>query len=100
MQASRCSAVSCCANAVCETHSMVAAVRITRSIGFFLSRLRLGKCCRGSRIGVILLLLNFLDGLYQLAKLDWHVAYRVAPSVCYIVLSVRLMQLILAFRGE
>ncbi|MDE5455187.1 hypothetical protein GWE18_20525 [Bradyrhizobium sp. CSA112] len=36
--------------------------------------------------GVILLLLNFLDGLYKLAKLDWHI-------------PVRLVQLILAFRG-
>jgi hypothetical protein len=24
--------------------------------------------------GIILLVLNFLDGLYKLAKLDWHVA--------------------------
>jgi hypothetical protein len=50
--------------------------------------------------GVILLLLNFLDGLYKLAKLDWHVAYQIAMSLCYFVLSVRLIQLILAFRGE
>ena len=50
--------------------------------------------------GVILLLLNFLDGLYRLAKLDWHVAYQIVMSLCYVVLSVRLVQLILAFRGE
>ena len=50
--------------------------------------------------GVILLVLNFLDGLHKLAKLDWHVAYQVAMSLCYVVLSVRLVQLILAFRGE
>ena len=50
--------------------------------------------------GVILLVLNFLDGLYKLARLDWHVAYQVVMSLCYIALSVRLIQLILAFRGE
>jgi hypothetical protein len=50
--------------------------------------------------GVLLLVLNFLDGLYKLAKLDWHVAYQVVMSLCYIVLSARLIQLILAFRGE
>ena len=37
---------------------------------------------------------------YKLAKLDWHVAYQVVMSLCYIALSVRLIQLILAFRGE
>ena len=50
--------------------------------------------------GVILLVLNFLDGLYKLARLNWHAAYQVAMSICYIALSVRLVQLILAFRGE
>ena len=50
--------------------------------------------------GIILLVLNFLDGLYKLAKLDWHAAYQIVMSVCYVVLSVRLVQLILAFRGE
>jgi hypothetical protein len=50
--------------------------------------------------GVALLVLNFLDGLYKLARLDWHVAYQVVMSLCYIALSVRLIQLILAFRGE
>jgi hypothetical protein len=50
--------------------------------------------------GVILLVLNFLDGFYKLAKLNWHAAYQIAMLLCYIVLSVRLIQLILAFRGE
>jgi hypothetical protein len=47
-----------------------------------------------------LLLLNFLDGLYKLAKLEWHVALQIIMSLCYVILSVRLIQLILAFRGE
>src|SRR5205814_7545168 len=63
--------------------------------------LRHGLVGRGVMLfGVILLLLNFVDGLYKLAKLDWHVAYQLVMSLCYITLSVRLIQLILAFRGE
>ena len=50
--------------------------------------------------GVILLVLNFLDGFYKLARLEWHAAYQIAMLLCYIALSVRLIQLILAFRGE
>jgi hypothetical protein len=50
--------------------------------------------------GVILLFLNFLDGLYRLSKSEWHSALQIIMSVCYIALSVRLVQLILAFRGE
>jgi hypothetical protein len=50
--------------------------------------------------GVSLLVLNFLDGLYKLSKLNWHAAYQIVMSFCYIALSVRLIQLILAFRGE
>ena len=50
--------------------------------------------------GVILLLLNFLDGLYRLAKVNWHAAYQIVMTICYVALSVRLVQLILAFRGE
>jgi hypothetical protein len=41
--------------------------------------------------GVILLVLNFIDGLYKLAKLDWHVAYQIAMTFCYIALSIRLI---------
>src|SRR5260370_22425403 len=63
--------------------------------------LRHGLVGRGVELfGVILLVLNFLDGFYKLAKLDLHTAYQIAMSLCYIVLSVRLIQLILAFRGE
>ena len=62
--------------------------------------LRHGLIGRGVMLfGVILLVLNFLDGLYKLAKLNWHIAYQVVMSFFYIALSVRLIQLILAFRG-
>lgn len=63
--------------------------------------LRHGLVGRGVMLfGVILLVLNFFDGLYKLARLDWHIAYQVVMTVCYIALSVRLIQLILAFRAE
>jgi len=62
--------------------------------------LRHGLIGRGVMLfGVILLLLNFLDGLYKLARLTWHVAYQILMTVLYFSLSVRLVQLILAFRG-
>jgi hypothetical protein len=62
--------------------------------------LRHGLVGRGIEIfGVVLLLLNFLDGLYKLARLSWHTAYQILLSLCYIALSVRLVQLIMAFRG-
>jgi hypothetical protein len=63
--------------------------------------LRHGLVGRGVELfGVALLLLNFVDGLYKLAKLNWHTAYQIVMTFCYIALSVRLVQLILAFRGE
>jgi hypothetical protein len=62
--------------------------------------LRHGLIGRGVMLfGVILLLLNFLDGLYKLARLNWHIAYQIVMTILYIALSVRLIQLILAFRG-
>ena len=62
--------------------------------------LRHGLIGRGVMLfGVILLLLNFVDGLYKLAKLNWHIAYQALMAILYIALSVRLIQLILAFRG-
>jgi hypothetical protein len=51
-------------------------------------------------VGIIILLLNFIDGLYKLAKVNWHVAWQIVMSAFYIALSVRMVQLILAFRGE
>jgi hypothetical protein len=62
--------------------------------------LRHGLIGRGVMLfGVILLLLNVLDGLYKLAKLNWHIAYQILMTLFYFALSVRLIQLILAFRG-
>ena len=63
--------------------------------------LRHGLVGRGVELfGIILLILNFLDGFYKLSKLNWHVAYQALMTLCYFALSIRLIQLILAFRGE
>jgi hypothetical protein len=63
--------------------------------------LRHGLVGRGVELfGVILLTLNFFDGLYRLSKSDWHTVLQIIMTICYIALSVRLVQLILAFRGE
>ena len=43
--------------------------------------LRHGLVGRGVMLfGVILLLLNFVDGLYKLARLNWHIAYQTADG--------------------
>lgn len=63
--------------------------------------LRHGLVGRGIEIfGVALLFLNFLDGLYRLSKSEWHTVLQIIMAICYVALSVRLIQLILAFRGE
>jgi hypothetical protein len=62
---------------------------------------RSGLVGRGVELfGIIPLILNFLDGFYKPSRLSWHVAYQVMMSFCYLALSIRLIQLILAFRGE
>lgn len=50
--------------------------------------------------GIALLILNFLDGLYRLTKQNWHIAAQIVMTIFYVALSFRLIQLILAFRGE
>ena len=50
-------------------------------------------------IGVVILVLNFIDGLYKLARVNRHLAWQIVMSFFYIAVSVRLVQLILAFRG-
>ena len=62
--------------------------------------LRHGLVGRGVMlIGVIILVLNFIDGLTKLAKVNWHVAWQIVMSLVYVAVSERLIQLILAFRG-
>jgi hypothetical protein len=84
---------------------------MTRSIGFPFVAMNRRSCCSGylrhglvrrgvELFGVILLILNFLDGFYKLSRLNWHVAYQIVMPFCYFALSIRLIQLISAFRGE
>lgn len=63
--------------------------------------LRHGLVGRGVELfGVILLVLNFLDGLYRLSKSQWHTVLQIIMTLIYVALSVRLVELILAFRSE
>lgn len=62
--------------------------------------LRHGLIGRGVMlVGVVVLLLNFIDGLTKLAKMNWHLAWQILMSLFYFAVSIRLIQLILAFRG-
>src|SRR5262249_27256835 len=63
--------------------------------------LRHGLVGRGVELfGVILLALNFLDGLYRLSKSQWPPVWQIFMVFCYVALSVRLVHLILAFGAE
>ena len=44
--------------------------------------------------------MNFVDGLFKLSRRPWHLTLQIILAASYFVLSVRLIQLILAFRGE
>jgi hypothetical protein len=48
--------------------------------------------------GCLLILLNFVDGLRQLHRLRWHVALQTLLVLAYLLFSLRLVQLIIAFR--
>lgn len=50
--------------------------------------------------GIALLIMNFVDGLFKLSRRPWHLTLQIILAASYFVLSVRLIQLILAFRGE
>lgn len=74
--------------------------RVQRRTGNRPVRLFAPRPWRGVELfGASLLLLNFIDGLYKLAKVNWHVAYQIAMTICYVALAVRWVQLTLAFRG-
>jgi hypothetical protein len=50
-------------------------------------------------LGVVLLLLNLLDGLRRLAKREQHAWLKYAAIFFYLALSVRLTQVIIYFRA-
>jgi hypothetical protein len=49
-------------------------------------------------IGAILAILSALNGLNQLNKQQWHIGFRIAVIVLYVVGTVRLIQLVVVFR--
>ena len=48
--------------------------------------------------GVILAVLNLLDGLQKLARANYHVTLRVLVVLLYLFFYIRIMQLMAAFR--
>jgi hypothetical protein len=63
--------------------------------------LRHGLVGRGVELfGIGLLVLNFLDGLFKLYRLKLATVVQLLLALGYVVLSVRLIQLIMAFRAD
>lgn len=50
-------------------------------------------------VGGVLLLLNLIDGLHQLTQLKQWIILQVALVFVYLMLSVRVAQLVLSFRA-
>lgn len=50
-------------------------------------------------LGALLLVLNLYDGLRRLAKREHHLLLRFATIVVYVLLSMRLTQVIIYFRA-
>ena len=49
-------------------------------------------------IGLLLLLLNFIDGLWRLARFRSHLFWQIALTLGYFVLAWRVAQLVLLFK--
>lgn len=49
-------------------------------------------------IGLVLLLLNFIDGLWRLARFRSHLFWQIALTFGYLVLAWRVAQLVLLFK--
>lgn len=50
-------------------------------------------------VGVTLLVLNLIDGLYRLSTLKRHLLLQILLMALYVFVSVRMTQLFIAFRG-
>ena len=50
-------------------------------------------------IGVFLAVLNALNGLHQLNKQQWHIGFRIGAIILYFVVTVRILQLVVALRN-
>ena len=49
-------------------------------------------------IGILLTLLNLVDGLYKLFKLKFHILISIIVSISYVVISFRIVMMIWHFR--
>lgn len=49
-------------------------------------------------LGMILFVLNLLDGIHQLAKFRWHFMLQIALVVVYLMVTIRVEQIVLNFR--
>jgi hypothetical protein len=49
-------------------------------------------------LGIVLFLLNLLDGMHQLAKFRWHVAFQVLLVIIYLMITIRVEQIVVSFR--
>lgn len=50
-------------------------------------------------VGAVLFVLNLLDGLHRLAKLKRHFIWQIVLVLLYVMITVRIAQLILTFRA-
>ena len=51
-------------------------------------------------IGVLLAVLNAINGFHKLNKQQWHVGFRVAAIFIYFVVTMRLVQLVVMLRSS
>jgi hypothetical protein len=49
-------------------------------------------------IGILLTLLNLVDGLYKLFKLKFHILINIIVSISYVIISFRIVIMIWHFR--
>ena len=50
-------------------------------------------------VSAVLLFLNISDGLHKLAKLRYHVAFQIALFVVYLIISIRVVEVVWSFRA-
>ena len=51
-------------------------------------------------LGIVLFALNLLEGIHQLAKFRWHFMLQIALVVIYLMITIRVEQIVLNFRAS
>ena len=49
-------------------------------------------------LGIVLIAVNFFDGLQKLKRFRWHVLLQFALGLAYLFISVRIVQVVVFFR--